>query len=325
MQTRILGNGLAVSALGYGCMGLSHAYGAPLEDEQSIRMIRLAYDLGYTFFDTAEAYGTQADPHANEKLVGRALSDLRGKVRIASKFGVRFGGGAGQLMLDSRPEVIRASLEGSLKRLKLDHIDLYYQHRIDPRVEPEEVAQLMDSLIREGKILHWGISEATEQYLRRAHAVCPVSAVQNRYSMMARGHEALFDTLEELGIGLVAFSPLANGYLTGKYGREAQFDSGLDYRAAMPQFKPGAEASNRPLLELLAGLAERFNASPAQISLAWMMSKKPWIVPIPGTRDPGRLKENADAAQVRLSATDVRSIDHALDQMEMSDVFGVSR
>ena len=326
MNTRILGTDLTVSAVGLGCMGFSHAYGAPTEKNEAIRSIRAACDLGYTMFDTAETYGTAADPHENEKLVGEALKDVRDKVQIVTKFGIRFDETSAAvnkpLIPDARPETIRASVEGSLRRLQTDHIDLYFQHRMDPRVEPETVARVMADLIREGKITHWGISEATEDYLRRAHAVCPVTAVQNRYSMMARQHEALFPVLEELHIGFVAFSPMANGLLTGAYGKDSRFDPRLDYRSAMPQFTPEAAEQNRALLELLRDLAERKRATPAQISLAWMLCKKPYIVPIPGSRKVERMRENAGAAEVVLSPAEVEALDKALDTIPMSAVFG---
>ena len=326
MNTRTLGADLTVSAVGLGCMGFSHAYGAPTEKNEAIRSIRAAYDLGYTMFDTAETYGTAADPHENEKLVGEALKDVRNSVQIVTKFGIRFDETSTAvnkpLIPDSRPETIRSSAEGSLRRLQTDHIDLYFQHRMDPRVEPEAVARVMADLIREGKITHWGISEATEDYLRRAHAVCPVTAVQNRYSMMARQHEALFPVLEELHIGFVAFSPMANGLLTGAYGKDSRFDPRLDYRSAMPQFTPEAAEQNRALLELLRDLAERKRATPAQISLAWMLCKKPYIVPIPGSRKVERMRENAGAAEVVLSPAEVEALDKALDTIPMSAVFG---
>lgn len=326
MNTRILGTDLTVSAVGLGCMGFSHAYGAPTEKNEAIRSIRAAYDLGYTLFDTAETYGTAADPHENEKLVGEALKDVRNSVQIVTKFGIRFDETSTAvnkpLIPDSRPETIRASVEGSLRRLQTDHIDLYFQHRMDPSVEPEAVAQVMADLIREGKITHWGISEATEDYLRRAHAVCPVTAVQNRYSMMARQHDALFPVLEELNVGFVAFSPMANGLLTARYGKDDKFDPKLDYRNAMPQFTPEAAEENRALLELLRDLAERKHATPAQISLAWMLCKKPYIVPIPGSRKVERMRENAGAADVALSAAEVAQIDQMLDTIPMSAVFG---
>lgn len=329
MNIRELGDGLRVSSVGLGCMGFSHAYGAPTERGEAIRMIRAAYDIGYTFFDTAETYGTESDPHDNEKLVGAALKDVRDKVQIVSKFGTTFDKTSTAvnkpLIPDARPEVIRASIEGTLTRLGTDHIDLYFQHRIDPTVEPETVAGVMADLIREGKILHWGISEANEDYLRRAHAVCPVAAVENRYSMMARQYEALFPVLEELGVGLVAFSPIANSFLSGAYGRDAKFDAKYDYRSNMPQFTPEAADQNRELLALLHRIAEEQNATPAQISLAWMLCKKPWIVPIPGTRKLERLKENAGAADVILTADEVAALDKTLDAIPMSAVFGGAR
>ena len=326
MKTRTLGTDLTVSAVGLGCMGFSHAYGAPTEKNEAIRSIRAAYDLGYTMFDTAETYGTAADPHENEKLVGEALKDVRNGVQIVTKFGIRFDETSAAvnkpLIPDSRPETIRASLEGSLRRLGTDHIDLYFQHRMDPGVEPETVAQVMADLIREGKITHWGISEVTEDYLRRAHKVCPVTAVQNRYSMMARQHEALFPALEELRIGFVAFSPMANGLLTARYGKNDKFDPKLDYRSAMPQFAPGAADQNRELLGLLRDLAGKKGATPAQISLAWMLCKKPYIVPIPGSRKVDRMRENAGAAEVVLSPEEVETMDKALNTIPMSAVFG---
>lgn len=326
MEQRTLGKDLKVSAVGFGCMGLSHAYGAPLDEREAVKLIRRAFDCGYTFFDTAEIYGTEEDPHANERLVGEALAPVRDKAVIATKFGLSFDTESGvvpyPIIPDSRPETIRRSVEGSLARLRTDHIDLYYQHRPDPKVEPETVAEVMAELIREGKITHWGISEADEEYLRRAHAVCPVTAVQNRYSMMARWHEALFPALEELGVGFVAFSPMANGLLTGKYGKGSRFDARYDYRAAMPQFTDEAAEKNAALISLLCRYAGEKNATPAQISLAWMLCKKPWIVPIPGTRSEARMEENAGAAAVALLADEVRAIDAALDGMEMSEVFG---
>lgn len=326
MQSRVLGKDLTVSAVGLGCMGFSHAYGAPTEEREAVRLIRRAFDLGYTFFDTAEVYGTAENPHGNEELVGKALADVKGRAVIATKFGLRFDFDSGKipvpLIPDSRPETIRKSVEGSLKRLGTDHIDLYFQHRIDPDVEPETVAGVMSDLIKEGKITHWGISEANEDYLRRANTVCPVTAVQNRYSMMARHYENLFPVLEELGVGLVAFSPMANGFLTGKYGKGQTFDPKTDYRAAMLQFTDEAVDQNAALLKLLNDMAVEKHATPAQISLAWMLCKRPWIVPIPGTRRETRMKENAGAADVALSPGEVKALDDALDTMEMSAVFG---
>ena len=326
MKTRVLGKDLRVSAIGLGCMGFSHAYGAPTGEKDTIRLLRRAFDLGYTFFDTAEVYGTPDDPHVNEVLVGKALAPVREQVVIATKFGLRFDFESGKvpvpLIPDSRPETIRRSVEGSLKRLGTDHIDLYFQHRIDPAVEPEEVALVMEDLIREGKITHWGISEANEDYLRHANAVCPVTAVENRYSMMARHYEGLFSVLEELSVGLVAFSPMANGFLTGKYGKGQTFDPKTDYRAAMPQFTDAAVEQNAALLKLLYDMAADKKATPAQISMAWMLCKKPWIVPIPGTRKEERMVENAGAAMIKLSSNEVDALDKALDSMEMSAVFG---
>ena len=326
MTNRVLGADLTVSAVGLGCMGFSHAYGAPTQRSEAVRAIRAAFDLGYTMFVTAETYGTAADPHENEKLVGEALKDIRDQVQIVTKFGIRFDETSSAvnkpLIPDARPETIRASVEGSLQRLQTDHIDLYFQHRMDPSVEPEAVAQVMADLIQEGKITHWGISEVTEDYLRRAHKVCPVTAVQNRYSMMARQHEALFPVLEELNVGFVAFSPMANGLLTACYGKDDKFDPKLDYRSAMPQFTPEAAEENRELLGLLRDLAEQKGATPAQISLAWMLCKKPYIVPIPGSRKVERMRENAGAAEVILSPAEVETLDKTLDTIPMSAVFG---
>ena len=328
METRTLGKDFTVSAVGLGCMGFSHAYGAPTGHDEAVAAIRQAVEIGYTMFDTAEVYGTADDPHQNERLVGEAMAPYRDKVRIVSKFGIHFAESDTPnkpLIPDARPETIRASVEGSLKRLGTDHIDLYFQHRIDPKVEPEVVAGVMADLMKEGKILHWGISEANADYLRRAHAVCPVTAVENRYSMMARQYEELFPLLEELNVGLVAFSPMANGLLTGRYGKNDRFDPKLDYRSNMPQFTPEAADQNRQLLALLDRLAGEKNGTPAQISLAWMLCKKPWIVPIPGTRRVERMKENAGAADIRLTAAEVAAIDRALDETPMSAVFGGSQ
>lgn len=329
MQYRTLGEDLKVSAVGLGCMGFSHAYGAAMEKSEAIKTILQAVDIGYNFFDTAEIYGTQDDPHQNETLVGEALKSCRDRVVIATKFGIKFDMTSTQvnkpLVPDSRPEVIRKSAENSLKRLGTDHIDLYYQHRTDPKIPIEEVAGVMSDLIKEGKITHWGLSEADEETIRHAHAVCPVTAIQNRYSMMARWYENLFPVLEELGIGYVAFSPLANGFLSAKYGKNSEFDKKYDYRSNMPQFTEKGIEQNAALLELLAKLTDEKNASPAQLSLAWMLCKKPYIVPIPGTRKPERLRENAAAADIFLTPEEVRSIDIALDGMEMSEVFGGSK
>lgn len=323
-QIRILGqSGIEVSPLGLGCMGLTHASGDPLPQEEAARVIREAYEVGYTFFDTAECYiGIDAEGKTvyNEDAVGRALRPIRDKVVIATKFGVQHNPDK-TLYMDSRPETIRTSIEGSLKRLGCDYIDLYYQHRIDPAVEPEEVAQVMADLIKEGKIRAWGISEANEEYLRRANAVCPVAAVQNRYSMLARWHESLFPVLEELNIALVAFSPMANGFLTGVYSPQTSFEGDQDYRDGMPQYTKEGYEKDQAVLDLIRKFAQEKNATPAQISLAWMLCKKPWIISIPGSRKPKRLRENFTAASVQLSSEEVKQIDTALDGMDLA-VFG---
>ena len=326
MKYRVLGKDLQVSEIGFGCMGLSHAYGKPVEKKEGIRLLSEALEAGYTFFDTAEVYGTDDNPHANEELVGEALKSVRDKVVIATKFGIHFDMKSKAvnkpLVPDSRPEAIRASAEASLKRLNTDHIDLYYQHRIDKNVPIEEVAGVMVELMQEGKVTHWGLSETDEDTIRRAHAVCPLTAIQNRYSMMARWYEKLFPVLEELQIGYVAFSPLANGFLSARYGKDAVFDSQYDYRSMMPQFSGQGIDENRKLLALLDRTAKEKCATPAQISLAWMLCKKQYLVPIPGTRNKGRMLENADASSIRLTASEVKALDDALDRMEMSDVFG---
>lgn len=325
MRTRKLGKELEVSAVGLGCMGFSHAYGAPSERKEAVSAIQTAVSLGYTFFDTAEVYGTSDNPHENEELVGAALRSCRDKVVIATKFGIHFDMESPEvnkpLVPDSRPSVIRESVEASLKRLGTDYIDLYYQHRPDPKVPIEEVAGVMAELIQEGKIIHWGLSAADEDLIRRAHKVCPVTAIQNRYSMMARWHEDLFPVLEELGIGYVAFSPLANGFLTDRYDKNSQFDSAYDYRSVMPQFQEEAMEKNEGLLTLIRGMAREKNATPAQISMAWMLCKKPYIVPIPGTRKISRMEENAKASEILLAEDQVRALDQALDAMNMSEVF----
>lgn len=316
---RKLGNSdLTVSAVGLGCMGFSHAYGAPTEKSEAVQMIRKAFDMGYDFFDTAECYiGTNADGSTsfNEELVGEALQDVRNHAVIATKFGVQHG--ASGLLMDSRPETILGAVDGSLTRLGVDHIDLYYQHRIDPKVEPETVAEVMKDLIEAGKIRYWGISETTEDYLRRAHAICPVTAVQNRYSMLAREHEKLFPVLEELNVAYVAFSPLGNGFLSGKYDADSKFEKGVDYRSHMPQYtKEGFDAA-KELMAYLADMAKEKNATPGQLSMAWMLCKKPYIIPIPGSRKEARLKENIGAKDIRLSAEEIADIDKLLDRVEM--------
>lgn len=322
MQKRVLGKDLEVSTVGLGCMGFTHAYGAVMNEVQAEKVIAEAVDMGYTFFDTAECYtGSRADGSIayNEDLLGRALKPYRNQIKIATKCGVQHSSEG--LVTDSRPETIRKAIEGSLERLQTDYVDLYYQHRIDPKVAPEEVAGVMADLMKEGKILHWGISETNEEYLRRAHAICPVTCVQNRLSMMARWHESLFPVLEELNVGFVAFSPLANGFLSDAFKKGETFEAG-DYRNRMPQYQEEAFDSNQQLLELLRRLSEEKNATPAQISLAWMISKKPYIVPIPGSRKEKRLRENLEAGNIVLTEAEVAQIDAQLDDIQMSDVFG---
>lgn len=321
--------GLAVSPVGLGCMGMSHAYGAPADKKTMKTLLADAVEMGYTLFDTAEIYGTDTNPHDNEELLGEALKPYRDKVVITTKFGLTFDKshepGPYPLIPDSTPRSIRNAVEGSLSRLQTDHIDLYLQHRIDPEVEPEIVADTMSELIKEGKILNWGISETNEEYLRRAHAVCPVTAIQNRYSMMARWHEDIFPTLEELNVGFIAFSPLANGLLSDFYTADSKFNPKNDYRAAMPQFSRESFEENEMLLDFIRRLSDEKHATPSQISLAWMLCKKPYIVPIPGTRHLCRLKENIGAADINLSTEEVAAIDSQLDSIPMSDVFGGSK
>lgn len=326
MNKRILGKDLTISAISLGCMGMTHAFGAPSDVSEMTRLLHEAVDMGYVYFDTAECYtGVNADGSIayNEELVGSALKPYRNKVVIATKFGVHHAPNG--LIMDSHPKTIRKSVEGSLKRLGTDYIDLYYQHRIDPDVPVEEVAGVMGDLIREGKITHWGISEADEENIRRANSVCPITAIQNRYSMMYRAYDVLFPVLEELGIGFVAFSPLANGVLSERYNKNSSFEQGTDYRSFMPQFKPEAYEENKDLFDFIRTIAKNKQATPAQISLAWMLNKKPYIVPIPGTRKLNRLKENALAANIKLTASEVKEIDNRLDNMKMSQVFGGSK
>lgn len=324
-EKRKIGSCLKVTPVGLGCMGFSHAYGAPTERKEAVRMIRRAYEMGYDLFDTAECYtGVNADGTIsyNEELVGEALRDVRERVTIATKFGVQHSPKG--LLMDSRPETIRKSVEGSLKRLGVETIDLYYQHRIDPKIEPETVAEVMKELIVEGKIRAWGISEATEDYLRRAHAVCSVSAIQNRYSMLAREHEKIFPVLEELGIAYVAFSPLGNGFLTGQYTAASTFETGLDYRAHMPQYTEEGFKAAEKLMKLLEEMAVQKEASKGQVSLAWMLCKKPYIIPIPGSRKESRIQENLGAKDVVLSTEEIRKMDELLDQMVLP-VYGQNR
>lgn len=323
MKYKTLGDSaIQVSTLGLGCMGMTHAYGAPSKEVDMIRLIHLAVDMGITFFDTAACYvGTDGNGTLlyNEELVGKALKPFRSKIILATKFGVWHNADS-TLAIDSRPETIRKSVDSSLKHLGTDYIDLYYQHRIDPDVPPEEVAGIMSDLIKAGKIRTWGVSEAGENYIRRADAVCHITAVQNRYSMMYRNYEALISVIHKLGIAFVAHSPLANGFLSGRYNKNSKFDKRYDYRSGMPQFKPENIDKNRALLGLLSSYAEKKSATPAQLSLAWMMAKG--IFPIPGTRKPERLRENTGAADIILTPAEVSDIDNALDHMEMSEVFG---
>ena len=307
MKKRQLGkSGLEVSALGLGCMGMSIAYGPPADKQEMIALIRKAVERGVTFFDTAELYG----PYTNEELVGEALAPFRGKVVIATKFGIKLDA-SGQQVQDSRPELIRQSLEGSIKRLKVDAIDLYYQHRVDPGVPIEDVAGAVKELIREGKVKHFGLSEPGVKTIRRAHAVQPVTAVESEYSLWwRRPEEELLPTLEELGIGLVPFSPLGKGFLTGKIDEKTTFDKS-DFRNIVPRFTPEARKANQALVDLLAGIAERKKATSAQIALAWLLAQKPWIVPIPGTTKLSRLEENIGAIAVELTPDDLREIDSA--------------
>ena len=307
MQKRALGKGgLEVSALGLGCMGMSMSYGPPADKKEMTALIGKAVERGITFFDTAELYG----PYTNEELLGEALAPFRGQVAIATKFGIKLDA-SGQQVQDSRPERIRQSIEGSLKRLKVDVIDLYYQHRVDPEVPIEEVAGTVKDLIREGKVKHFGLSEAGVQTIRRAHAVQPVTAVESEYSLWwRRPEEELLPTVEELGIGFVPFSPLGKGYLTGKIDENTSFAKN-DFRNIVPRFSPEARKANLALVGLLGTVAEKKKATPAQIALAWLLAQKPWIVPIPGTTKLHRLDENIGAVAVELTADDLREIDSA--------------
>jgi aryl-alcohol dehydrogenase-like predicted oxidoreductase len=310
MHKRKLGSGnLEVSALGLGCMGLSYGYGPATDRQDALKLIRSAAELGVTFFDTAEAYG----PFVNEELVGEALAPIRDRVVIATKFGFRLG--STQAGLDSRPERVIEVADAALKRLRTDHIDLFYQHRVDPNVPIEDVAGTVKELIRQRKVRHFGLSEAGAQTIRRAHAVQAVTALQSEYSLWWREPEKeILPTLEELGIGFVPFSPLGKGFLTGAISESTTFDSS-DFRNTVPRFKPEARKANQILVDLLGGLAPRKRAMPAQIALAWLLAQKPWIVPIPGTTKLHRLEENIGAATVELSPDDLRQIDSAVSQI----------
>jgi aryl-alcohol dehydrogenase-like predicted oxidoreductase len=319
MQKRKLGNsGLEVSALGLGCMGMSFSYGPPKARQEMIALLRAAVERGITFFDTAEIYG----PFINEELVGEALAPLRDQVVIASKFGFNTEFDPrypkeGESMFNSRPENIKKVAEASLKRLRTDVIDLFYQHRVDPDVPIEEVAGTVKELIQEGKVKHFGLSEAGVQTIRRAHAVQPVAAIQSEYSLWTRTAEReVLPTLEELGIGFVTYSPLGRGFLTGKIDENTTFDSS-DFRSTLPRFGSEALKANRALVDLLGAIAERKKATPAQIALAWLLAQKPWIVPIPGTTKLPRLDENIKAISVDLTADDLLDIDRSVETIEV--------
>ena len=313
MQQRRLGS-LEVSALGLGCMGLSFGYGPPLDRRDAIKLVRAAVERGVTFFDTAEIYG----PFTNEELVGEALEPFKGQVVIATKFGGDIGPGKPPLSLNSRPEHIKEVADASLKRLRVDAIDLFYQHRVDLAVPIEDVAGAVKELIEAGKVKHFGLSEAGAATIRRAHAVQPVAAVQSEYSLWHRALEReVLPTLEELGIGLVSFGPLGKGYLAGTIDERTEFPPG-DFRNMIPRFTAEARKANRPLAAVLASLATRLHITPAQLALAWLLARKPWIVPIPGTRKLKQLEENAAAADVELSAADLTAIEDAAGQVAVS-------
>lgn len=313
MQQRTLGKDLQVSALGLGCMGLSFAYGRPLDKQDAIALLRAAVERGVTFFDTAEAYG----PFVNESLLGEALAPFKGRVIIATKFGFSYDQDGKQTGLDSRPEHIKAVAEASLRRLKVEAIDLFYQHRVDPTVPIEEVAGAVKDLIAAGKVKHFGLSEAGAQTIRRAHAVQPVTALQSEYSLWWRSPEAeILPTLEELGIGFVAYSPLGRGFLTGAIDANTTFDK-TDFRNTLPRFSAEARQANQALVAVLRRLAAAKNISPAQLALAWLLARKPWIVPIPGTTRLSRLAENLAAAQIELSPDDLQEIDRAASQVKV--------
>jgi aryl-alcohol dehydrogenase-like predicted oxidoreductase len=313
MQTRKLGNSnLEVSAIGFGCMGLNSAYSHTLDKQAAVALIQAAVERGVTFFDTAELYG----PFTNEEWVGEALKPYRDRVVIATKFGIKLQDG--KQVQDSQPARIRESVEGSLKRLQIDAIDLYYQHRVDPQVPIEDVAGTIQDLMREGKVKHWGLSEPGVQTIRRAHAVQPVTAVESEYSLWWRQpEEALLPALEELGIGFVPFSPLGKGYLTGSISKDTKFDKS-DFRSIVPRFTPEALDANQSLVDLLKEVANQRKATAAQIALAWILAQKPWIVPIPGTTKLHRLEENIGAANIELTQNELQSIDEVLTQIEVA-------
>lgn len=316
MQKRKLGNeNLEVSAIGLGCMGMSFSYGPPKDKKEMTALLHAAIERGVTFFDTAEVYG----PLLNEELVGEALAPYRDKVVIATKFGFELdpNGGPKWIGLNSKPQHIKEVAEGSLKRLKVEALDLFYQHRVDPDVEIEEVAEAVKELIKEGKVKHFGLSEASAGTIRRAHAVQPVTAVQSEYSLWwRRPEEEVLPMLEQLGIGFVPYSPLGKGYLTGKMDEKTTFESS-DFRSSLPRFKPEAMKANQAMLDLLAQMAKKKNATPAQIAIAWLLAQKPWMVPIPGTTKLDRLEENIGAASVELTTEDLREIQEAASKIKV--------
>lgn len=313
MQKRTLGSALEVSTLGLGCMGLSHGYGPATDTRQAVSLIRAAVEQGVTFFDTAEVYG----PYLNEQVLGEALAPFRDHVVIATKFGFTFGSDNKQQILNSRPEHIRVAVEGSLRRLKTDVIDLLYQHRVDPNVPIEEVAGVVKELIWEGKVKHFGLSEAGVQTIRRAHAVQPLTALQSEYSLWWREPEQeILPTLAELGIGFVPFSPLGKGFLTGAVSAQSSFGSD-DFRSIVPRFTQEALQANQALVTLIREIAEQKAVSPAQIALAWLLAQAPWIVPIPGTTKPQRLEENLNSVNITLTQADLKAIDSALSQIRI--------
>ena len=315
MKTRNLGivSPLTVSTVGLGCMGMSHGYGAPSDIDEMVKLIRKAHDLGVTFFDTAEVYG----PYTNEELVGKALEPIRNEVKIATKFGISMNMDNFKQVLDSRPETIRKSVEGSLKRLRTDHIDLYYQHRVDPNVPIEDVAGTISDLMKEGKILHWGLSEAGIETIKKAHAILPLTAVQSEYSMFWREPEKnLLPVLEELGIGLVPFSPLGKGFLTGGITKDTKF-SKHDFRTSVPRFQKENIEANMKLVDFVKGIAVEKDITPAQVAISWLLYQKPWIVPIPGSRSLNHLEDNITAANVTYTPEEMKRINDFLDTIHI--------
>ena len=315
MKTRNLGiaSPLTVSTVGLGCMGMSHGYGAPSDIDEMVKLIRKAHDLGVTFFDTAEVYG----PYTNEELVGKALEPIRNEVKIATKFGISMNMDDFKQVLDSRPETIRKSVEGSLKRLRTDHIDLYYQHRVDPNVPIEDVAGTISDLMKEGKILHWGLSEAGIETIKKAHGILPLTAVQSEYSMFWREPEKnLLPVLEELGIGLVPFSPLGKGFLTGGITKDTKF-SKHDFRTSVPRFQKENIEANMKLVDFVKGIAVEKDITPAQVAISWLLYQKPWIVPIPGSRSLNHLEDNITSANVTYTPEEMKRINDFLDTIHI--------